>query len=85
MRESRPPPRARAFTNFSENAMKVTYDRKMDILRITLSDSDIAESDEEAPGVIVDYDDKGGIVGLEILDASTCVSEPQMIEYSITE
>lgn len=86
MRESRPPPRARAgFRNFSENAMKVTYDRKMDILRITLSDSVIEESDEEAPGVIVDYDDKGGIVGLEILDASTCVDEPQMIEYSITE
>ena len=76
---------ARAFANFSENAMKVTYDRKMDILRIILSDADIAESDEEAPGVIVDYDDKGGIVGLEILDASTCVSEPQVIEYSITE
>ena len=65
--------------------MKVTYDRKMDILRIILNDSDIAESDEDAPGVIVDYDDKGGIVGLEILDASTSVDEPQMIEYSITE
>ena len=65
--------------------MKVTYDRKMDILRITLSDSDIAESDEEAPGVIVDYDDKGRVAGLEILDASTSVSEPRMIEYSITE
>ena len=65
--------------------MKVTYDREVDILRIILSDSDIEESDEATPGVIVDYDDKGGIVGLEILDASTCVSEPHVIEYSITE
>ena len=65
--------------------MNVTYDREVDILRITLSDSAIAESDEEAPGVIVDYDDKGVVVGLEILDASTSVSEPRMIEYSITE
>ena len=77
--------RARAFAIFSENVMKVTYDRKMDILRIILSDSVIEESDEEAPGVIVDYDDKGGIAGLEILDASTSVDEPQMIEYSIIE
>ena len=65
--------------------MTVTYDREVDILRITLSDSDIAESDEEAPGVIVDYDDKGGVVGLEILDASKLVAEPQAVEYSITE
>ena len=65
--------------------MNVTYDREVDILRITLSDSDIAESDEEAPGVIVDYDDKGGVVGLEILDASKLVAEPQAVEYSITE
>ena len=65
--------------------MKVTYEREADILRIILSDSDIEESDEVTPGVIVDYDDEGGIVGLEILDASTCVSEPQVIEYSITE
>ena len=65
--------------------MTVTYNREVDILRITLSDSDIAESDEEAPGVIVDYDDKGGVVGLEILDASKLVAEPQAVEYSITE
>ena len=65
--------------------MNVTYDREVDILRITLSDSDIAESDEEAPGIIVDYDDKGVVVGLEILDASKLVAEPQAVEYSITE
>ena len=65
--------------------MKVTYDREVDVLRIILSDSDIEESDEETPGVIVDYDDKGVIVGLEILDISSRVAEPQMIEYSTTE
>ena len=65
--------------------MNATYDREVDILRITLSDSDIAESDEEAPGIIVDYDDKGVVVGLEILDASKLVAEPQAVEYSIIE
>ena len=65
--------------------MNATYDREVDILRITLSDSAIEESDEEAPGIIVDYDDKGVVVGLEILDASKLVAEPQAVEYSITE
>lgn len=65
--------------------MKVTYDREVDILRIILSDSDIEESDEETPGVIVDYDDGGDIVGWEILDASKRVAEPQVMEYSIRE
>ena len=65
--------------------MNVTYDREVDILRIILSDSVIEESDEEAPGVIVDYDDKGVVVGLEILDASKLVAEPQAVEYSATE
>ena len=65
--------------------MKVTYDREVDILRIILSESDIEESDEATPGVIVDYDGKGGVVGLEILDISTRIAEPQMIEYPTVE
>ena len=65
--------------------MKATYDRDADVVRIILSDADIEESDEETPGVIVDYDGGGGIVGWEILDASTRIAEPQIMEYSIRE
>ena len=65
--------------------MKVTYDKDVDVVRIILSDSAIEESDECAPDVIVDYDDGGGIVGWEILDASARIAEPQVMEYSITE
>ncbi|HYX13494.1 MAG TPA: DUF2283 domain-containing protein [Nostoc sp.] len=50
--------------------MKITYDPKVDILRIILSDVPIEDSDEEKPGVILDYDEDGNIIGLEILDAS---------------
>ena len=56
--------------------MKVTYDPEVDVLRISLSNAPIEESDEDKPGVILDYDKDGNIVGLEILDASKRVSDP---------
>ena len=64
--------------------MKVTYDQEVDILRIMLSDTDIEESDEDKPGIIIDYDDHGNIVGLEILDASTRMTNPRTLEYAVT-
>jgi uncharacterized protein YuzE len=50
--------------------MKVIYDREVDVLSILLSDAPVAESDQDKPGVILDYDDRGNMVGFEILDAS---------------
>ena len=38
--------------------MKVTYDQEVDILRIILNDADIDDSDEDKPGIIIDYDDR---------------------------
>ncbi len=64
--------------------MKVTYDQEVDILRIILSDADIEESDEDKPGVIIDYDDHGNVVGLEILDASSRMTDPRTLEYAVT-
>jgi len=45
----------------------IKYDRLGDILYIKLRDDRIVDSDEVEPGVIVDYNDKGEIVGIEIL------------------
>lgn len=64
--------------------MKVTYDADVDVLRIFFNDAPIEESDEEKPGVILDYDSDGNIVGLEILDASVRVENPRSVEYAIT-
>ena len=64
--------------------MKVTYDQEVDVLRIVLSDADIEESDEDKPGVIIDYDDQGNTVGLEILDASSRITDPRTLEYAVT-
>ena len=64
--------------------MKVTYDPEVDVLRILLSDGPIEESDADKPGVILDYDKDGNIVGLEILDASKRVGNPRALEYAVT-
>lgn len=50
--------------------MKSAYDPAVDALDITLSSATIAESEEVRPGIIVDRDGDGRIVGVEILDAS---------------
>lgn len=63
--------------------MKVTYDPEVDILRIILSNVPIEESDQDKPGVILDYDKDGNIVGLEILDASKRVENPRSVEYAV--
>jgi len=63
--------------------MQVTFDRETDTLTIVFSDTPVAESDEDKPGVILDYDEAGNLVSLEILDASRRVTLPTRIEYQV--
>jgi uncharacterized protein YuzE len=62
--------------------MKVRYDPETDTLTMRLSDQKVMESDEAHPGVILDYDKGGNIVGIEILQASKAGAIPQTIEYA---
>jgi uncharacterized protein YuzE len=64
--------------------LKVTYDPEVDVLRILLSDAPIEESDEDKPGVVLDYDKDGNVVGLEILEASKRIANPRSVEYAVT-
>ncbi len=64
--------------------MKVLYDSRTDTLTVIFAETPVAESDEDKPGVILDYDASGNLVSLEILDASRRVSVPSRIEYQVT-
>ena len=46
--------------------MKVKVDLESDVLYIQLTDDKIEESEEVTPGLIVDFDKKGQIVGIGI-------------------
>lgn len=63
--------------------MKVIYDSDTDTLTIIFTDTPVVESDEDKPGVILDYDASGNLVSLEILDASRRVGLPTQIEYQV--
>ena len=64
--------------------MKATYDARTDTLSIIFkADVEIAESDEDKPGIILDYDADGDLVSLEILDASKRVGETRRIEFEM--
>lgn len=62
--------------------MKVAYDPRNDTLTVILrEDATVAESDEDKPGVILDYDEAGNLVSLEILDASRRVTDARKVEF----
>ncbi len=47
--------------------MKLTIDREADALYLNLDESPAAESEEISPGVILDYNAEGKVVGIEML------------------
>ena len=59
--------------------MKVNYDASTDTLTIVFREVPVAESDEDKPGVILDYDAVGNLVSIEVLDASKRVEEPRSV------
>ncbi len=63
--------------------MKADYDSQVDVLTLVFSDTPVIESDEIKPGVIVDYDAAGNVIGLEILDASHRVQNPASMEFAV--
>ena len=41
------------------------------------------DSDEDKPGVILDYAANGELVGMEILDASTRTDNPRSVDFAV--
>ena len=60
--------------------MRVRIDRGADAVYLNITERPIEGSQEVADGIVVDYDAKGRIVGVEILDASKRTEDPEALK-----
>lgn len=63
--------------------MKMTYDPQADTLRILFRSAPIHESETHRAGLILDFDQQGKLVGLELPAASTLMSRPETLEFPV--
>jgi len=47
--------------------MRLHFDEKADALYLRLDDSSVVESEEVRPGIVLDFDQRNQVVGIEIL------------------
>ncbi len=60
--------------------MRIEYDPEVDALYVRLSETKIIESEQVQPGIILDFDDAGKVVGVEVLNASKREARPEPIK-----
>ena len=58
--------------------MRLKIDKDSDALYLRLDDSAVVESEEVQPGVILDFNAKGHVIGVEILNLSDRVPADQL-------
>lgn len=56
--------------------MKIEFDPIADALYLELSDSEVEKTEEIKPGVMMDYDADGNIIGVEVLYISKRANQP---------
>jgi uncharacterized protein YuzE len=60
--------------------MRIQYDPDVDALYVRLSDSKIIESEEVQPGIVLDFDEAGQVVGVEVLNVSKRETPPASLK-----
>lgn len=63
--------------------MKIEYDKRADALYVYFREIEVAKSKEIEEGVVVDFDQNGHIVGIEILDASKRLKAHELVNVNI--
>ena len=58
--------------------MRLKVDKDSDALYFRLDESTIVESEEVSPGVVLDFNEDGRVVGIEMLDLSSRVSPEKL-------
>ena len=63
--------------------MKIEYDPKADAMYIRLLAGEVVESDEVRPGVVLDFDSNGRVLGIEMLDVSLRTDNPRELAMEL--
>jgi uncharacterized protein YuzE len=63
--------------------MRIHYDAKVDALYIRLDDSKVVESDEVKPGIVLDFNAKKQVVGIEVLDLKRRVPKADLKQLKV--
>lgn len=61
--------------------MRLTIDEETDALYLRLDDSEIVESEEVSPGIVLDFNERTSVVGVEILHLSERVPKASLREF----
>jgi uncharacterized protein YuzE len=72
-------------TPTKDAVMKVVYDPDKDILQIAFLETTVEETAQVSPDLVLDYDEDGNLIGLELKKASQKVDSPYAIAYSVGE
>ena len=63
--------------------MRMRYDEKVDALYIRLADSKVVESEEVKPGIVLDFNARNQVVGIEVLDLKRRVSKRDLQQLKV--
>lgn len=63
--------------------MRIRVDLESDALYFRIAESAIEESEEVSPGVIVDYDKSGRVVGVEVLNVKERFSKRDLSHVKV--
>ncbi len=63
--------------------MKITHDKTADAIYITLKKGIVASTSKMKNNIIVDMDEHGSILGIEILHASVHIANKKAIDFNV--
>lgn len=58
--------------------MKLEFDPVADALYLRLNDAEIMETEQVRPGIILDFDSAGNVVGVEVLDVNKRFAQSEL-------
>jgi len=65
--------------------MKVEYDQQADAMYIRLRGGKVIESEEVRPGVVLDFDAQGQVLGIEMLGLSKLTDNPREMAVELID